>query len=413
MVVFGGLCALESRDNGSIVAMRLLRGSLPLFFIGLLGAGGVPSGAAPLQSVALEAIQSIYSNPLERWYWGAIGSATIDLRAPRTDTVRAHLQIKSVLSSTNVAAGMGALGFLCSDAAAVGSLCLDIPYANIRVRMVTEGGYAMRLNAGRARLTWGDGIFYNAADTIFGATASNPDLTQQTVRGETTWLLSGYFPLGRFGFIEPVLLPPLSALTDAPLGHLGAGVRIQSKIGELKGEVSYLFRAEDGVHTPALSVQGNVGIDWYLSTSLNIEGTATDAVQRLWESWQVSFGALHIIDIGGDSSLSMRLESLWNPGGEWGARGFTADGGVSGVAYGVFLYPEVVVSVSSAFQVYLRSIFSPIDLSALLITGVVWYPYTGLSFSFFPAVQVGEAHDTYYFGRRGGVSFTAGVSYRF
>ena len=379
----------------------------------------VAANAEPQQSVELRLLNNVYSGPIANWYWNGWAQAIINLRAPRNETVRAHLQLKTTLSSAGLLRGDPPidntlrLPTACSGFLASGFLCLDVPYANIRVRFVTEEGYAMRLNAGRARLTWGDGSFYNAADSLFGVAAQNPDLTQSTIREETTWLLAGYFPLGRFGFIEPLLLPPLSVLTNAPLEHLAAGLRVQGKVADIKGELSYLFRAEQSRHIPALSLQGNLGIDWYLSSSFAVESDAANAAQRIGESWKISLGLLHIIDLEGDSSLSLRLESLWAPGGIWEARALTADQQPRTVNYGLFLYPEILLSLSGSFQIYLRTIFSPVDLSALISAGVVWQPYTGLSISLFPSLQLGEAQDIYHIDLPGGINVALNVSYLF
>ncbi len=377
------------------------------------------ANAEPQQSIELRLLNNVYSGPVDNWYWNGLAQAIINLRAPRNETVRAHLQLKTTLSSAGLLSGAPAidttqrLATACSGFLASGFLCLDVPYANIRVRFVTEEGYAMRLNVGRARLTWGDGSFYNAADSLFGVAAQNPDLTRSAIREETTWLLAGYFPLGRFGFIEPLLLPPLSVLTNAPLENLAAGLRVQGKVANIKGELSYLFRAEQSRHIPALSLQGNLGIDWYLSSSFVVESHAADVAQRIWESWKISLGLLHIIDLEGDSSLSLRLESLWAPGGFWEAQALSATQQPRTVNYGLFLYPEVLLSLSGGFQIFLRTIFSPIDLSALITTGIVWQPYTGLSIALFPAVQLGETQDTYHIDLPGGITVALNVSYIF
>lgn len=382
----------------------------------IIAAIGRLSALGALESnVTIRALTSIYSGPLTDWYWNGAVEADLDFRAERNPVVRAHLQLETTLLSnglTLTADGgasipANALPGLCTGATAVGLVCIDVPRANIRLRVPLTEEYRLRFTVGRARLTWGaGGVLFNAGDLLFGAAATQVDHTQTTLRDETAILVAAFIPITDFTFIEAVFLPPLSELLNAPIETGTAGLRVHGKIADWRYEIGYLYDGTQTAHNIALNLQGNVGADLYLSVASALVHNA-DLAGELYERLQITLGANYTVNVGNDVALTFRLESLWRPAAAWREQ----DG--AAVRYALLLYPEVGVLVSNTIQVFLRSFFSPLDLSAQLIGGVIWRPYTGLSLLFFPTVNLGEAEDTFHFEQNGGIRFTVGAEYSF
>jgi len=82
----------------------------------------------------------------------------------------------------------------------------SLHYAYIKVRLPFPESSTIRLSMGKNALTWGTGTLFNAGNTAFGATseASNLLAVEDTVREDTAWYTSIYFPLGKYSFMEPV-----------------------------------------------------------------------------------------------------------------------------------------------------------------------------------------------------------------
>ena len=428
-------------------AVRLFR-ALAMVTIAFVAGALSPPALGALDSVVdIRALSNFYSAPLSEWHWNGTVESVLDLRSERNSVVRGQLQLETTLLTSGLGVDdMGipasALALACSGVSADGRLCFDVPRANIRVRIPISDDYRIRFTIGRARLTWGQGQVFNAGDLLFGADPDQVDYTEVAIRDETAVLVASFIPLTDFSFIEVVGLPPLTTLTDAPIGEGAGGLRLQGKIADLKYEIGYLFDGgsadgaagnaagntdspsdaagntdspsdaagntdgDDPAHNIAISVQGNVGADFYLSATSALVHNV-DVADELYQRLQITLGLNYIIDLTGDLNLSLRLESLWRPAGEWQEK----DGAT--VRYALLLYPEVLLSISNAVQIFVRSIFSPIDLSAQLIGGVTWVPHSGLSLLFFPTINIGESSDTYHIDQTGGLRFTVGAQYTF
>lgn len=391
---------------------RLAPALLVACFVALAVAPPPAARAEVSQSVTLEATNTLSRGPDDTLLAAGAGRAELDLRSAGSRYVRGRLQLRTAVETDDPAAD------------------LEVPRAFVKARFpLTEASY-FHLTAGRARLTWGDGAFYNAADTLFGKVGENPDFTAETIRDETAWLAAGFFPLGRFSFVEPVVLVPLPEETDGALlpreaEDAAAGFRIQGKLGEVKAEASYLLRGTGSYHQPAVSVQGNLGVDVYAGATTRIPGidSALDE-DAVTEEAAFTAGVLHIEEGRSGQSLTLRLEGLLRPWKEWEADGAgpedraagaaadaAAGGGTVATAYALELFPEVVWQPAQSLSVYLRSVVSPVDVSALIIPGVSWSPYSGLTFSLFAGLQAGEAGDTYGWDRAGGASLGTSVRY--
>ena len=223
---------------------------------------------------------------------------------------------------------------------------------------------SFRLTGGKTRLTWGDGMLFNAADVLYGSNTTSVSLTQAVLRSETEWLASINYPLGFFSFAEAVVMP---SKTNTPSDML-FGVRYYTTVKDIKVELGYAsLKPEKTVreHKPYISLQGNLGFDWYVSSSVAIP-VAGDIAKESRESWVVSGGIFHLVTLPLDRSLSLRLEFLTRPFGAW------ESGPVSDTDAALLLYPELLLSYSPSLSFSLRSIISPLDLSARSTLGVSW-----------------------------------------
>ncbi len=223
---------------------------------------------------------------------------------------------------------------------------------------------SFRLTAGKTRLSWGDGILFNAGDVLYGSNSTSVSLTQAELRSTTNWLASVNYPLGFFSFAEAVVMP---SDTHDPTDML-FGTRYYTTVKDIKVELGYATKkpaSEVRVHKPYISLQGNLGLDWYLSSSVAIP-EAGDIAQESAESWMISAGILHLVTLPLDRSLTLRLELLTRPFGAW-----ETDPVTDGTA-AILLYPELVLSYSPSLSFSLRSILSPLDLSAMSTLGMSW-----------------------------------------
>ncbi|NBB90508.1 MAG: hypothetical protein GVY23_04790 [Spirochaetes bacterium] len=383
------------------------------------------------QRITVEATHAVTRGEDDEALAVGTGLAELDMRSAGSRYVRGRLQLRARIQNTDPVAD------------------LEVPRAFVKARFpLTEESY-FHLTAGRARLTWGDGAFYNAGDTLFGALGDNPDFTAETIRDETGWLAAAFVPLGRFAFVEPVVLVPLpeGRIGSAGIGNAGAGgateapdpsaahdtsagARIQGKLGEIKSEASYLFRGTESYHQPAVSLQGNLGIDWYAGATTRIPGPDSrlrwdGAAEAAREEAAASFGLLHIEEGTSRQSLTLRIEGLVRPWKEWSeidARfaHAAAEGESAGPAaatamnagpYGLELFGEVVWQPAQTLQFYLRQVASPIDASGLFVPGAAWMPHDGLTLSLFAALQAGEVSDVYGWERAGGSTLATSIRY--
>ena len=355
------------------------------------------------QIVRVDAVSALAHLGAGEWGLTGLGRARLQMLSTGNRFVRGELTLDAVTGGVETGFGTVEGGIDASDT----RLSVSRAYAKVRFPLGEDAFW--NATAGKTRLTWGDGSFFNAGDLLFGAVARNPDLTSDTIRDETAWLLAAFVPLGRFSFVEPVVLPPEPDFSEPgetypPLSRTAAGGRFQTKIGQVKAEAGYLYRGEENVHRPYLSLQGNLFADLYGAVSAGIPGTGADAGAVL-DLLAVSFGLLHIQTLESGDTLSFRLEGLVRPGGRW------SEGNDPQAEYGLTLFPEIVWSPSPSFSVYLRSLASPLDLSAVVIPGFAWRLYDGFTFSTFTMLQAGEETDVYGWNRPGGVVLTTTVSF--
>lgn len=379
--------------------------------------------------------------------YSAGGTARLELMARRNKHVKGELALDFTAGSLPE---LGALAMRQS------SFNLDIARAYIKVRFP-----ALKLMIGKHRLSWGEGVYCNAGDVIFGSTDQTASLTADTLRDEATWLTAINIPLGRFSFLELIAIPMEGAL-DLYLQDLqlaaqtgqqadnsvfninrsSAGGRLVVRPGGIKIETGALVKGEEvlsynpdppansgdpvtsysveestpGV-LPYLSFQGHLGADLHLSASTKLplikwHDEASDSWDKTWQdSLAISAGAYYTVSNSRDHSFNFRLEALCRPWAEWKERAPKADEARS--EYALYLYPEFSWSPTSQISVILRSIVSPLDLSALITSGCSWNVYQGLDLFLFGSVQAGEENDNFGLWREGGWSVNSGAKFVF
>ncbi|MFW5642439.1 MAG: hypothetical protein ACOCYQ_00300 [Alkalispirochaeta sp.] len=340
----------------------MIRSPAALVILLLAGITALTPGAFAevLTTVTVDAYQSVTTDGEETTAAG-VGRSEIDFESRGSRDVRSRLQLRGYLTETD--------GVSTSE--------ITIPRAEIRWRLAAGESYRMRFTVGRSRLSWGDGVLFNAGDTINGARPGAVDLTADTLRDETQWLTAGYFPLGRFAFLEPVLLLPgydmeyssgSTGRTADDIDDTAAGGRLQFNLFSVKSEIGYLYRGEERIHQPSIALQGNLGVDWYAGVSMRLPDPPDEELYL--SGGLVHHGSGHRI-----GSWSLRVESLWEQKGDR-----------------LHLYPEVTWSPSRLFSVFLRGTATPVvaaewlepgDTDASGAVGLAWTPTTGLTISLY------------------------------
>ena len=311
---------------------------------------------------------------------------SIAIRSPNSGNVRGEVVLKSPNPFT-LAVG---------DTTAVYEEILHRAYFRARFP-------SFRLTAGKTRLSWGDGMLFNAADVLYGSSDTSVSLTQAELRGETGWMSSINYPLGFFSFAEAVILPS----KDTNPQHMGFGARLYTTVGETKIEGGYLTKHENSgrVHKPFVSLQGNIGPDWYLASSLSIPQSGNIA-KDTFDSWLISGGLFHIQFLEADKNLSLRLEFLTRPAGNWKFESQSDD------SCALLLYPEIVYTPNANLSWSLRTIVSVMDFSLNATLGFNWAVFEGFSLLGYLSSPFGESGDLFKFKDANSLaSLTLGASW--
>lgn len=395
----------------------------------LIGVDATAQESETQRTVEVEVINALSrGEELDDWDLGGLGRAELDFQSRGSRWVRSRLTVRADIA----------------DTADRTDLRLTIPRAFVRTRFPLGERYLFRTTFGKSRVTWGDGALYNAGDLVFGAEGRRADLfSTAAIRDETDWLVTAFFPLGQFSFIEPVVLVPETQvvegsdpaggdpaeggagtagddqiLLDAPsFDKTALGGRIQWKLANTKMETGYIFRGAEEKQELSLSIQGNLLVDLYggVATSL---GPEYDAYEEL----RFTAGALHQLRYGVGSMISFRLEGLIYPNGEWeelseeeilSQATVAAGQSEQPPRYAFSLFPEISWTPSESVALFGRVLFSPIDRSALWIAGSEWNMHEGLTLGAYLSVQSGEDLDTHGFDRSGGAALTTSVRYLF
>ncbi len=246
-----------------------------------------------------------------------------------------------------------------------------------------------RLTAGKTRLSWGDGFVFNAGDILFDSVSTTVDLSSSEVRSDTAWLVAANLPLGRFSFVEAVILPPTDELLEA-ITHISAGGRLYTTIDTLKFETGYMYHGGAAAyHQIYAGLQGNIEADWYLTGAASLPADGTGFTDMFESSLDITAGLFYLMQIDSVRTLTLRLEGLVQPFQSW------TESTTEGTEYGVLLYPEISLTPSDTISLSLRSIISPIDGSAQITAGGSWNVFQGFSILGYLIGQVGDAEDTF------------------
>ena len=202
-------------------------------------------------------------------------------------------------------------------------------------------------------------------------------------------------------------LPGASVRIAPNPSELALGGRVVGKVFGIKTEAAYLFRGADLTHHAAVSLQGNLFVDWHLSAAASLPAVAPEA-RDLAEGLRVSAGIFHLQRLSDRAKLSLRLETLVAPGGSW-----SEEEPPAAPVYGILLYPELALGIDDAVSVTMRGLISPVDGSAWLVPGVSLSLHKGLTFLGMASVSLGDGTDSYSFDRPGGLAFLLGCAYTY
>ena len=148
---------------------RITAAAAPFLVATVLLLAGAPAAWADVsQTVTLEANHSVTRGADDEALAAGSGLAELDLRSTGSRYVRGRLQLRARVQTQDPTAD------------------LEVPRAFVKARFPLNEASFFHVTAGRTRLTWGDGAFFNAGDTLFGTLGENPDFAQETIRDETT-----------------------------------------------------------------------------------------------------------------------------------------------------------------------------------------------------------------------------------
>lgn len=376
--------------------------------LGLLAAA--PAAADVRTAVTVEALLAGLSDPDGGMLLGAGGGARLDLAATGNRNVRGQLSLRAELRQEAGDDGAAVSGGTVASGTVVG---VEVERAFLRARLP-----GFRLTAGKTRLAWGQGRFFNAGDILFGQSPAYSAGAGEFLTA-AEWLVAAYVPLGRLSFLELVALPPLH-----PLGieRTDAGGRAVVRLGELTVEGGYLYAAasaadaepEEREHRAYLSLKGAVaGVDWHLSGGTALPGAAGVDLRRAAEQRLfLTGGGLAFLDLGPEAGVvTVLLEAGVRPWRAWDDATPAPEAALD--HYGVYLFPELSYRPADAWSLSLSGVVSPVDASGVAAAGASWNIHQGLTLGLYTAVMLGEREDTFALERPGGLSATLLARYLF
>ncbi len=271
-----------------------------------------------------------------------------------------------------------------------------------------------RLTAGKTRVSWGKGFFYNAGDVIFDSLSLSGSLAGSVLRDATDFMGVVLVPFDSFSFLEAVVLPnPVWADPGVPVpvdvSRMSYGGRIVAKLPDTEFEAGYFYDGRDITNRPYASFSGNLLFDWNVSASYVIDGLAPQ-----FENWKSSLviteGFSTLINTEDGGSLSLRLESVIRPFKTWIE---STEPDASQLTYGIYIFPEVVYSPVDNLSITARSLVCPIDWSGVVFAGAYWNVYQGFTVGFLTTAMFGDDNDTYGTNREGAFTFSISLRYVF
>ncbi|NCB02209.1 MAG: hypothetical protein EOM67_08600 [Spirochaetia bacterium] len=234
---------------------------------------------------------------------------------------------------------------------------------------------SFRVTLGKTRLDWGEGSLFNAGNVLFEDTAIDIPLLTTSPILDRQWLGAITIALTSFSFFEGALIIP----ETEKLSDLKGGIRYYNSEGDVKVDAGLSIR--NNALTPHLSVLGNIGLDASLSASFDIPLTEDDP-SSMKESLSISTSLFYVYSFLNQDSLSLTLEALYTP--------FSLD-----ATNTLFLYPVVQYALSNGLSFSMRSIISPIDMSASVSASMGWNIFDGLQISALINTELGESGDSF------------------
>ncbi len=352
------------------------------------------------------------------------GFSEVDLDASLTGLVIATKDVDEDLTSSGLAKGSltvkskgskyvkSQLTLDFTSMRNMGTLSISKAWVKFRYPLI-------RATLGKNRITWGEGTAFNAGDVIFddyispdSEEAEAMDLTADELKSMNRTMVLVTHPMGRFTFAEGIYLP-YDFFTMAELAGAAGGVipsdkeinqhsyggRFVTKAAGMKFETGYIYNGDLGMHKPYISINGTLLVDYHLSASVNIDHN--DSSFDSWkESLKISTGNFYIFDLDDDKTLTLRLEALVKPFGDWESDA-------------LMLYPEISFVPNEEIALFFRAIGSPLDLSMKATLGLNWKTYQGFSIGSFISANMGEEGDIYSFSDDNALTFTVAVTHKF
>jgi hypothetical protein len=342
--------------------------------------------AEVVTSVEISALSGLTRDENQELAIYGVGKTALNFDSLGNPDVRAQLELDTIVTD---------------------SIMPDVKRAFVKVRFP-----GFRITAGKTRESWGEGFLFNAGDVIFGSMEPIADLSETILRDETAWLVDLYVPLGQFSHIEGIVLPYAPDAEGAEILNsvydMRGGGRIVTKLLGIKIEGGYLFKADQALHHPYISFQGNLFFDLQLSAAMEIPARDPTA-KDIENGFTVSFGLMRIFSTDEAGTWTVRLEGALRPFGLW-QEAAAAD---EDTEYGLLLYPEVDYAPDDFLSFQLRSIISPFDASAVISLGCTYNIYQGLSILATAAVQIGDENDIFGWERAGDFALLLGLEYIF
>jgi len=337
-------------------------------------------------SVEISALSGLTRDETQEFVIYGVGKTALNFESRGNPDVRAQLQLDTIVTD---------------------AIMPDVKRAFVKVRFP-----GFRLTAGKTRVSWGEGFLFNAGDVIFGSMEPIADLSESVLRDETAWLLDLYIPLGQFSHIEAIVLPYAPDSQSAEIlnsvEEMQGGGRIVTKLLGIKIEGGYLFKADQHLHHPYVSFQGNLFFDLQLSAGMEIP-VENPTAEDIEDGFTVSFGLMRIFSTDEAGTWTVRLEGALRPFAEWEEVASATED----TRYGLLLYPEINYAPDDLLSFQLRSIISPLDASAVISFGCTYNIYQGLNMLGTVAVQVGDGNDVFGWDREGDVALLIGLEYIF
>jgi hypothetical protein len=280
----------------------------------------------------------------------------------------------------------------------------------------------LEVSVGKTRSNWGAGNFFNAGDLIFEEVPS--DLTVDELRSTNRWMLIPRYYLGDFTYIDLIALAPpynlgeqLAAQLATPpqpippgpgFDQASGGGRIFHDFGPLQGQLGYLYSGERDKQTAYLSLGWAWEWDFYFASSY-AWGLDNFVLEEQKENLLFTAGTYSQGEIGGVGTFTWRFEGEFRP---YGSREPFRERTMGELPQWQAA-SELTFSPSTLFNLFIRAIVDPWDLSATSTLGLSWNYDKGITLLGYASNNLGGAEQRYSWVSQTGWNYTLGVRSRF